>query len=126
MDATYIDIEKKRKLAQLIGSMYFLILGVVNFIATLLFAAIYPIDIVILILCYLPIIINNNLFLAIFGGIGILVAFVIGFACLAFNFDPSNSTSQFSLFGGYLLSASLFFASFLLIYADQTIIKKPL
>ncbi len=110
---------RNQKVAKLIGAIYFLILGVLNFGATLIFAEIRILDIVILALACLPLLINRNYFYFSFGILAAIIALFLGYACLTFNLDPAIGTSGFSYFMGYLLSASLLVASFLLVYGGS-------
>lgn len=111
-----LDKNKKRKTAKLIGAMYFLLLGLVNFGATWMFAQINNLDIVILAIACLPIIINKDYIYISFGALSTFIAFFLGYACFKFNVDPNVSTSAVSFFMGYLLITSMLVASFLLIY----------
>lgn len=115
----FVSENKKQTRAKLIGSMYFLLLGLVNFGATWAFAEINNLDIVILAIVCLPLIVNKDYFYFSFGVLAGLIAFFLGFACLTFNLDPTIGTSAFSYFMGYLLSVSMLAASFLLIYGGS-------
>lgn len=117
---------KKMRLAKRLGVFYFLLLGIVNFCCTLIFANVHAIDVYILALCCLPLLIRNKYFSATYGIVVGVLAFVMGYACLTFNLDLGIPTSQISYVMGYLLSASMLFASFLLVYGNSSSGKQPL
>lgn len=117
----FSDGNRKRKTAKLIGAIYFLLLGLVNFGATWIFAEINNLDVVILAIACLPLIVNKDYFSFSFGSLTAFIAFFLGYACFTFNVDPNISTSAFSFFMGYLLSVSMFAASFLLIYGASQV-----
>ncbi|MEJ7691708.1 hypothetical protein [Daejeonella sp.] len=111
--------EQKLKRAKLIGSVYFLLLGLINFGATLYFSNIYVIDYAILLLGCLPILINRKPFYLGFGIVAGLISLYMAFAGLIFNFNPEIKTSQVAFNMGYLLAFSILFSSILLVYVGS-------
>lgn len=120
----FLDGNRKRKTAKLIGAIYFLLLGLVNLGATWAFAEINNLDIIIIAIACLPMIINKNYFSISFGVLSTFIAVFLGYACFMFHVDPNISTSAVSFFMGYLLSASMLVASFLLIYGASQVLRE--
>jgi hypothetical protein len=110
------DKEQKIKTAKLVGSMYFIALGLINFCATFYYAKINLIDFIILSFGVLPLLINHRLFFLIFGLLAGFISLYMGFACLTFNLNPEIPTSQTSYNMGYLLAVTSFLSSLLLVY----------
>ena len=108
--------ERKLKTAKLVGSLYFLGLGLINFSATIFYSKIYLIDFIILSFGFLPLLVNRKLFFLIFGLLAGFISLYIGFACLSFNLNPEIHTSQTSYNMGYLLAVTSFLSSLLLVY----------
>ncbi len=114
--------EQKLKWAKLSGSLYFLLLGVINFGATLYYSNIFAIDYTILLLGCLPILINRRSFFLVFGIFGSLISLYMAFAALIFNFNPEIKTSQLAFNMGYLLATSILFSSVLLVYVGLRVV----
>ena len=116
--------EQKLKAAKLVGSMYFLMLGLINFCATLFYSSIYLIDFIILLFGFLPLLVNRRLFFLSFGLLASFISLYMGFACLTFNINPEIHTSQASYNMGYLLAVSSFLSSLLLVYVGLNLVDK--
>jgi hypothetical protein len=108
--------EQKLKTAKLVGSIYFLGLGLINFCATYYYAKIHLLDFIILSFGFLPLLINHRIFLLLFGLLAGFISLYMGFACLTFNLNPEIHTSQTSYNMGYLLAVTSFLSSLLLVY----------
>ena len=114
------NTEQRIRIAKLVGSWYFLLLGLVNFIATFIYSEIKWLDSITLAICILPLLINKKIFLLIFGIVAAFISFYLFLACLAFSLNPEVQTSQISFFMGFLLTGSALFSSLLLIFVGHT------
>lgn len=107
------------KTARMIGSFYFLLLGVINLVATSIFAEIHALDLITAAICTLPVLINNKMFLTMFGLVAGLISFYLFFAGLSFSLEPNTQTSKVAFAMGFLFIGSAFAASVLLIYSGK-------
>ena len=114
-----IDIKQliSVRTAALVGSIYFLLLGLINFIATFIYAEIRSLDIITAVVCILPILTRNKTFLMSFGIVTAFISLYLMFAGLVFMADPRVQTSNISFFMGFLLMGSALLSSLLLIFA---------
>jgi putative exporter of polyketide antibiotics len=108
--------EQKLKAAKLVGALYFLGLGLINFCATFFYSQIHLLDVIILSFGFLPLVIKHRSFSLIFGLFAGFISLYLGFACFTFNLNPQIHTSQTAYNMGYLLSVTAFLSSLLLIY----------
>jgi hypothetical protein len=100
------------------GSLYFILLGITNMVATMLLSDLHTVDFIILAVTCIPVIINSNVVYLLFGIMGAFISLYMGIAGLAFNVNPAVvHTSQLDFVMGYLLAISCFIASSLWIYA---------
>ncbi len=102
-----------------IAITYFVLLGVVNLVATWINTqALWAIDYVILLGALLPLVLNSVWFHTAYGILGITISLVIGLVCLSFNLNPEAvHTSQAEFAAGYLLAGVTFACSLALVYA---------
>lgn len=98
---------------------YFVIVGVVNLIATWINTqALWTIDYALLFGALLPLVLNRVWFHTAYGILGITISLVIGLVCLSFNLNPEVTyTSQTEFAAGYLLAGVTFACSLALVYA---------
>ena len=106
--------------AKLVGSSYFLLLGLTNLVATFIFAEIRMLDTITLVVCILPFLINRKLFHLLFGIITALIAIYLTIAGLTFMINPAVHTSTISFLMGFLLTGSALLASLLLIFSGSS------
>lgn len=103
--------------AILVGSIYFLSLGLINFVATFIYAEIRTLDTITLLVCVLPLLIRNKKFLLLFGIVVAFISLYGMFAGLVLIADPRVQTSNISFFMGFVLTGSALLSSLLLIFA---------
>jgi hypothetical protein len=116
-------MEQRVNRVKFIGISYFILLSVVNFVATMLNGQLRALDFIIIFLAFTPLILNNKIVNFGFGILGVVISLYIGFACFMMNFLPNTNTSQFSFNMGYILSISSLIASSLLIYTSTNLFK---
>ena len=109
-------LSQKMKLAKLLGCLYFLLLGLINFGATPYYSSIHAIDFTILLLGCLPIIVNRKEFNLFYGIIAALISLYMFVAALNFNLSPEIKTTQLAFNMGYLLQFSMIICSCLLVF----------
>ena len=119
-------MEKKLKNAWLIGSVYFVLLGVINFSATLWNGKLGTLDLLILLMFVLPLLINKKTFSLLFGIIAGLISLYMGFAAFMFNLTPNIETSQTAFIMGYLFIAATLSACILLLYSSGSSSQKTI
>lgn len=103
--------------AKLVGSIYFLLLGLINFVATFMYAEVRLLDAITAVVCVLPFLIKKKMFLLLFGIMTAFISLYGMFAGLVFIADPQVQTSKISFLMGFLLTGSALSASLLLILA---------
>jgi len=110
-------MERKVKKMGFFGAIYFVALGLLNFIISGLVSKIGAIDFIILGIALIPILLRHKNLYLVFGVSAALLSLYIAFACFTMNLQPGNLTTPFSFLLGYLLAITSFGASSLLIYA---------
>ena len=111
-------MEQRINRARIIASFYFILLGLINFLATALSNYEFNLrDSIVLLVVIAPALINNKSVYLIFGVLGALISLYIGIACLILNIQAYPTTNQFSFLMGYVLAISAFIASSLYIYS---------
>jgi hypothetical protein len=105
--------------AKFIGSIYFLLLGLINFVATFLNSEVRSIDTITLLACILPLAIGKKWFLFLFGVLGVFISTYVIIGGLVVTLRGPVQTSGISLVMGCLFIVSMLLVSLLLIYASS-------
>ncbi|MBE7169003.1 MAG: hypothetical protein INR73_00335 [Williamsia sp.] len=108
------------KAAKLVGSVYFLLLGLTNFVATFIYAEVKPLDSLTAVICALPFLIRKKMLLLVFGAVAAIISAYGAFACLIFSVNPQVQTSKIAFLMGFLLTGSALVSSLLLIIAGTS------
>ena len=108
--------QQKIKIIKLLAALYFLILGVFSFSASLYDNVFTWLDLVLLLFSCLPLIINKRIILLAFGMLAGCASIYIMYACLSFSLIPQLLTTGIAFFMGFVLGSSSLSASLALIY----------
>lgn len=109
-------MEQNVKRVKLIGLAYFISLGVINFVAAVFNGHFRVLDVIIVLLTLIPLIVNTKWIYISLGVLSACISLYMCFACFVMNMYQHTATSQFAFMMGYLLAASSFVASSLLVY----------
>jgi len=105
---------------KLIGSLYFIMLALVNLACTLLYGKLSWLDVVLLAVTCLPLLINKKMFYFFYGLLNCLVWLIIGILVFSNHMEAirlqMHMPAKF-IFAGYGLTVVGLFASLLLVYA---------
>ncbi|MEO6915819.1 MAG: hypothetical protein ABI151_09365 [Chitinophagaceae bacterium] len=108
------------KTATLIGTIYFLLLGLINLVATFIYAEVRSLDLIITVVCFLPLLVPKTMFLLVFGIVAALISAYLILAAMSFSLDQKVQTSKISVLMGFLLLGSALLASLLLIFSANS------
>ena len=108
------------KTARILGSVYFFLLGLINFVATFIYAEIRLLDLITVVVCALPFLMRKKMFLLVFGIVAACISVYGTVGGLVFLRNPQVHTSKIAFFMGFLLTGSAFLSSLLLIFAGSS------